>query len=162
MRQKHGIKNWYKKGIDALEGETIDDIRKYIILNIFKNVGSIFTGAYLHYKNVPKETIFERSIADRIKLRNERSNEIERKEQNINNELFRVYFTDYQSTSIMYKKLSEAKGAVNEFQVESIKKVLSKLQRIIDYTPKDDVFKIVENEKIINIVERVLYFNQLN
>ena len=131
-------------------------------MNIFKNVGSIFTGAYLHYKNVPKETIFERSIADRIKLRNERSNEIERKEQNINNELFRVYFTDYQSTSIMYKKLSEAKGAVNEFQVESIKKVLSKLQRIIDYTPKDDVFKIVENEKIINIVERVLYFNQLN
>ena len=121
----------------------------------------MFTGAYLHYKNVPKETIFERSIADRIKLRNERSNEIERKEQNINNELFRVYFTDYQSTSIMYKKLSEAKGAVNEFQVESIKKVLSKLQRIIDYTPKDDVFKIVENEKIINIVERVLYFNQL-
>ena len=131
-------------------------------MNIFKNVGSIFTGAYLHYKNVPKETIFERSIADRIKLRNERSNEIERKEQNINNELFRVYFTDYQSTSIMYKKLSEAKGAVNEFQVESIKKVLSKLQRIIDYTPKDDVFKIVENEKIINIVERVLYFNQFN
>ena len=131
-------------------------------MNILKNVGSIFTGAYLHYKNVPKETIFERSIADRIKLRNERSNEIERKEQNMNNELFRVYFTDYQSTSIMYKKLSEAKGAVNEFQVQSIKKVLSKLQRIIDYAPKDDVFKIVENEKIINIVERVLYFNQLN
>ena len=76
--------------------------------------------------------------------------------------MFRVYFTDYQSKSIMYKKLSEAKGAVNEFQVESIKKVLSKLQRIIDHTPKDDVFKIVENEKIINIVERILYFNQLN
>ena len=62
----------------------------------------------------------------------------------------------------MYKKLSEAKGAVNEFQVESIKKILSKLQRIIDYTPKDDVFKIAENEKIINIVQRILYFNQLN
>ena len=55
MRQKHGIKNWYKKDIDALEGETIDDIKKYIILNILKNVGSIFTGAYLHYKSVPKK-----------------------------------------------------------------------------------------------------------
>ena len=55
MRQKHGIKNWYKKDIGALEGETIDDIRKYIILNILKNLGSIFTGAYLHYKNVPKK-----------------------------------------------------------------------------------------------------------
>ena len=32
--------------------------------NILKNVGSIFTGAYLHYKNVPKETMFERNIAD--------------------------------------------------------------------------------------------------
>ena len=62
----------------------------------------------------------------------------------------------------MCKKLSETKGAKNEVRVDSIKKVLSKSQRITDYAPKDDVFKIEENEKIIDIVERILYFNQLN
>ena len=62
----------------------------------------------------------------------------------------------------MCKKLSQTKGAKNEVRVDSIKKVLSKSQRIIDYPPKDDVFKTEENEKIIDIVERILYFNQLN
>ena len=75
--------------------------------------------------------MFERSIAKRIKLRRGRSDEIKRKEQNINNELFKKYFTDYQNPSNMYKKLSETKGAVNEVRVDSIKKVLSTLQRII-------------------------------
>ena len=51
---------------------------------------------------------------------------------------------------------------MNEVRVDSIKKVLSKLQRIIDYTSKDDAAKIEKNEKIIEIVERILYFNQLN
>ena len=63
---------------------------------------------------------------------------------------------------IYTKKLGETKGAVNEVQVDSIKKVLGKLQRIIDYAPQDDVFKIEENEKIIDILERILCFNQLN
>ena len=125
-------------------------------MNILKNVGSIFTGAYLHYKNVPKETVFERSIAEITKLRKGRSDEIERKEQNINNELFKAYFTGHQNPSSMYKKLSETKGALNEFWVDSIKKVLTKLQRIIDYAPKDDVFKNEEDEKAIDIFERIL------
>ena len=96
-------------------------------MNILKNVGSIFTGAYSHYKNVPKETIFEISIAERTELGRAWSDEIERKEQNINNELFKAYFTDYQNPSNMYKTLSETKDAVNEVRVDSIKKVLSKL-----------------------------------
>ena len=76
-------------------------------------------------------------------------------------ELFKAYFIDYQSPSNMYKKLSETKGVI-EVRVDSIKKVLSKLKRIIEYAPKDDAFKIEENEKIVDIVERILYFNQLN
>ena len=80
-------------------------------------------------------------------------------EQNINNELFKEYFTDYKSPSNMYKKLCETEGAVNEVRVDSIKKILSKLQRTIDYVPKDNAFKIQENEKIIDIVERILEFN---
>ena len=105
---------------------------------------------------------YEESIAERTKLRKQRLDEIKRKEQNINNELFKKYFTDYQSPSNMYKKLSETEGAVNKVRVDSIKKVLSKLQRTIDYVPKDNAFKIQENEKIIDIVERILEFNQLN
>ena len=58
-----------QKYIDVLEREKIDGIRKYNILNILKNVGSIFTDLYLHYKDVPQEKLFERSIAERIKLR---------------------------------------------------------------------------------------------
>ena len=92
-----------KKDIVALERDKIDDIRIYNILNILKNVGSIFTGSHLHYKNVPKETSFERNIAQRTKLRKERFDEIKRKEQKINSELLQVYFTDYQIPSNMYK-----------------------------------------------------------
>ena len=71
--------------------------------------------------------MFERSIAERTKLSRRRLDEVKRKEQNINDELLNAYFTDYQNPSSMYKKLSQTKGAVNEFRVDSIKKVLSKL-----------------------------------
>ena len=60
-------------------------------------------------------------MAERTKLRRGRFDEIKRSEQNINNKLFKVYFTDYQSLSNMYKKLSKAKGLVNEVRVDSIK-----------------------------------------
>ena len=73
-----------KKDTDTLEIEKSDRSEKYNILNILNSVGSIFTGAYLHYKDVPKETIFERSIEERIKSRRGRLDQIKRKEQNIN------------------------------------------------------------------------------
>ena len=50
--------------------------------------------------------MFERSIAERTKLSRGRLDEVKRKEQNINDELFNAYFTDYQNPSSMYKKLS--------------------------------------------------------
>ena len=100
--------------------------------------------------------MFEGSIAERTKLRRGRFDEIKRKKLDINNELFKAYFTGYQSPSDMYKKLSKTKDAVNEFRGYSIKKVLSNLKRIIEHTSKDDAAKIEEEEKIIDIVERVL------
>ena len=111
-----------QKDIDVLEREKIDetgkkdigDIKKHNILSILNNLSSIFTVTYLHYKNMPKETIIARSITERTKLGRGRSDEIERKEQKISNELFKEYFTHYQSPSNMCKKLSESKGAVNE------------------------------------------------
>ena len=86
-----------RKDIDALEREKIHGIRKYNILNILKNVGSIFSVA-----------------------------------------------------------------SVNEVRADSIKKVVSKLKRIIEYATKDDALKTEEKEKIIDIVERILFFNRLN
>ena len=59
----------------------------------------------------------------------------------------------------MYKKLNETEGTVNKVRVDSSKKVLSKLQRIVHYVPNDNAFKIQDNEKIIDIVERILEFN---
>ena len=42
----------------------------------------------------------------------------------------------------MYQKLSETKDAVNEVRVDLIKKVLTKLKRIIDYRPIGNAAKI--------------------
>ena len=65
---------------------------------------------------------------ERIKSRKERLDEIKRKEQNINNLLFKEYFTDYWGPSNMYKKLSETENAkINKTKVDSIKEILSKL-----------------------------------
>ena len=54
-----------KKDIDTLEKSKSNKFEKHNILDILDNVGSMFTGAYSHYKDVPKETLFERSIAEK-------------------------------------------------------------------------------------------------
>ena len=151
-----------QKDVDALTKEKSNDTRKYNTLNILHNVVSIFTGTYLHYKYVPKETMFERSIAERIKLRKERFDEIKTKEQNINNELFEAYFIDYQIPGSMYKKLSETKNAkIDKTRVSFIEKVLTKLKSPIKSIPNDGVFKIEENEKIMDIGERIEVNNEI-
>ena len=76
--------------------------------------------------------------------------------------MFKEYFTIYQSPSNMYKKLRETEGKKNEDQVYSINKVLNKMKKSIENVPENKRFKIEENEKTINIVERILYFNQLD
>ena len=43
--------------------------------------------------------------------------------------------------------------------VESINKKLTKLKDIVKNVPKDKVFKVEENEKIIDIVERIFELN---
>ena len=66
-----------QKGIDTLEKSKSNKPEKYNILNILENVATILAGAYLHYKDVPKETMFERSTVERIKLRKGRLDEIQ-------------------------------------------------------------------------------------
>ena len=61
------------------------------------------------------------------------------------------------------QKLNEAKNTeINQIKVDFIKKTLSELQKIIDNVPRDNIFKIEENKKIIDIVELILNFNEKN
>ena len=62
----------------------------------------------------------------------------------------------------MYKTLCKTEGEWSEQRVFLIREVLNKMKKVIENVPGDRKFKIEENEKINNIVERILYFNQLN
>ena len=61
----------------------------------------------------------------------------------------------------MYKKLCETKGNKNKDQVYSIKEILDERKNKIKNFPEINKFMIKRNKKIINIVECILYFNQL-
>ena len=80
----------------------------------------------------------------------------------MNNKLFKDYFTIYQSPSDMYKKLGMTEGTRNEVRVYLIKEVLNRMKKIIKNVSENRKFRIEETQKIIDIVERILYFNQLN
>ena len=102
---------------------------------------------------------YEEGIAERTKLRKQKLDKIKEKEQNINNKLFKHYFK-YQSPSKMYNTFSDAKNAEeHNIQVNLIKSGLIDLKKDIENESKDDVNKIEETNKIVNIVEVILYFN---
>ena len=61
----------------------------------------------------------------------------------------------------MYKRSCETNDKKNEDQVYSIKEMLDKIKNKIKNLPENKIFMIDGNEKIINIVERIIYFNQL-
>ena len=77
----------------------------------------------------------------------------------LNNKLLKEYFTNYQNPSNMYKKLRETESTRNENRVYLTKPVLNQMKKVIENVPENKIFKIEENEKIIDIVERILYFN---
>ena len=110
-------------------------------------------------KSEPKP---EESIAKRVKLRREKINEIEEEEKNISNELFEKYFTNYQSPSDTYKKLRETEGERNENQVYLVKLGLDRMKKGMENVSENRKFMTEENEKIIEIVEGILYFNRLD
>ena len=58
------------------------------------------------------------------------------------------------------QKLGETENTeIIKTWVDLIKKVLFKLKRILENTPKDDAVEIEENQKIMDIVERILELN---
>ena len=61
----------------------------------------------------------------------------------------------------MYKKLRKAKGTRNEHRVYLIKLMPDKMKKVIENVPEKKTLKIEQNEKIINIVEHIFYFNEI-
>ena len=135
------------------------------ILRIPQNLELVFTGVYLHYDSTPKsesESEFEESIAKRNKLRRQRFDEIAKNEKEINLKLFRKYF-GYLNPSNMYKALNETKSLEkNKAKVNLIENSLVNLMVVLKDTPKSDANKIAGNNKVVDIVERILYFNNKN
>ena len=72
-----------KSDVDALKHvKGKGKIKRDNILNILNNVeSSLFEGVYYHYKDVPKEAQYERSIAERAKLRIQRLDEVKKEKK---------------------------------------------------------------------------------
>ena len=62
----------------------------------------------------------------------------------------------------MLSRLSDAKDDVNKNQVYLIKKSLAKIKNIVRKVPENKRLTIEENEKILDIVERILELNSKN
>ena len=135
--------------------ETLKIIKK--VLDYNKNAQKNFPLASKIDKG-NSEPKTEECIEDRTKLRRERIAEIKREEENINNLAFQYYFSKYQNPNDMYKNLRETKGKRKEDQVYLIKEILDEIKK---YNKSAKEYVIQRNEKIINIVELILYFNQL-
>ena len=86
------------------------------------------------------ESKLEESSAKRVRLRREKISEI-KEEKNINNELFKEYFTNYQSPSDMYKKLRKTESERNKDRVYLIKLKLDRMKKVIE--------NLSENRKFI-------------
>ena len=105
-------------------------------MNVLKNLESVFKGVYLNYFDKPSES--EESIAERTKLRRQRSDEIAEKEKMIDPESFREYF-EYLSPSDMYNNLNKTIGLEeNKAQVNVIKDKLANLMEAVKRSPTSD------------------------
>ena len=144
------MKKKKKKNVKEIIRKLLEIIRK--ILDYNKNAENLFYRASKVDKRKSEPKI-EKSLAERVKLKNNKIAEIRKEEKNIKNKLFKHYFINYQKPSDMYKKFCKAEGERNKNQVYLIKKVLNKTKNKIKNVPED---KVRENKKIINIVEKIL------
>ena len=144
-----------KEKKDKNVDETLKIIKK--ILDYNKDAYKFFQLASKVDKRKSK-TKFEESIAETTKLRRQKLNIIAKKKENINDVLFSYDF-DSSNADIMFKRLRDASDENNKNIVESINKKLTKLKNIVTNVPKDEVSKVEENEKIIDVVERILELN---
>ena len=109
--------------------KSADDTLKIIlkILDYNKNAQKIFLLASKVGKEKSKLKPKE-SIAERVKLRKQRLNIIDKKKENINNESFNHYF-GYLNPIIMLERLRDSSDERNKDLVESINKKLTKIKK---------------------------------
>ena len=155
------LKDRIKKMSKKEKKECKWDIRDYWKILDYNKDAQIFFYCASKIDKEKSEPKIEESIAERVKLKNNRVAEIKKEEKNINNKLFNFCFSKYQNPSDMYKKLRETKDKKNEDQVYSIKEILDQTKSKIKNLPENKRFMIEGNERIINIREHILYFNQL-
>ena len=123
---------------------------------------SVFDGVYLHYSDKLSEPESEESIAKRIQSTKQRLNEITKKEKKISPEMFERYF-GYPNPSYIFKALSKTKNSgENKAQVNIIENRLPNLIQVLKSSPTSNVKKIKNRNNLLEFVERILYFNQLN
>ena len=135
--------------------------RRNNILAILDNIkSSLFDNVYFHYQDKSSET--EESIAQRTKLRRQRSDEIAKKEKKVSLDLFKRYF-DYLNPSSMYKALNETKiSGKNRAQVNTIENRLTNLIVTLKGSPKSDSERLKNRNNMLDIAELILYFNEQN
>ena len=63
-------------------------------------------------------------------------------------------------TLFLIKRLKNVNDEINKNMAESINKSLNKMKKIIKNVPENKTFKIEENKKIIDFVERILDLNR--
>ena len=109
------------------------------ILNVLKNLESVFTEVYLNYSDKPSES--EEGIAEKIKLRRQRSDKIAKKEKMIELKLFREYF-EYLKPRNMYKNLNKRTSSEeNKAQVDTMKYRLANLMEEFKSNPTSNATK---------------------
>ena len=109
---------------------------------------------------MPSES--EESIAERTKLRRQRSDEIANKEKMIDPESFRKYF-EYLSPSGMYKNLNKTiNSEENKAEVDAIKDDSANLMETFKSSPKSDSKNIRNTNNMQEIIEGILEYTQLN
>ena len=141
----------YTTELEKSKGKDKD--KRSNILNVLKNLQSVLAGVYWNYSNKPPE--FKESIAERTKLRIQRSDETAKKGN--------WEYLEYLSPSDMYKKLNKKTGyEENQIQVNTIKDTLADLMEKLKNNSTSDVRKIKNKNVMLNIVELILELNQLN
>ena len=113
-------------------------------------------------ENIAKKTKFEESIADRTILRKQILKEIARKEKTIDNNLFKEHF-EHSSPSNMYKNLNTTTDIEeNKTKVNKIKNNLADLMMKFKNNPTNNAKKVKNRNNMMEIVELILKFNQLD
>ena len=121
---------------------------------------SLFESFYFHHKYKSLET--EESIAERTKLKRQRSDEVTKKEKKISSKLFGRY-SGYSSPSDMYKALNETKNSEeNKRQLNTIENKLANLIEVLKSNSTSVGKKIKNKNNMLEIVERILFFHQQN